>query len=328
MIPVCCSTCGHTYQLKGELAGRRAKCGCGAVLIVPKSAEPVREAVTVANACDASSHADGSSADAYSSTFDKPTPREPAATPRASRKVVQPARDLLNNSAGAASRSPWVIWAGIAFRLLLAVAVLVPWVVGVTTGTRYMSFDTLVVLNKVNCLGSLCAVLAFSTMFEKSKRPVVRLVTGVAIVLAVAVIWLTTWSSGRTMTEGRKPTRTDGRTRDVSFAEFDSKFGLGVLTNAAQWSKTSQQMQSDLDRYMGVGVAWEGRIVDVQDGQVLIKQSDVGLANEVALIVGWWDEWRLEGLQRGSLIRYSGVINGIGRPYPYAITNGVIRSIE
>jgi hypothetical protein len=31
-----CPTCGKTYQVREELAGKRAKCGCGEVMTVPE----------------------------------------------------------------------------------------------------------------------------------------------------------------------------------------------------------------------------------------------------------------------------------------------------
>ena len=37
-----CDTCGKSYRWKPEIAGRKAKCKCGAVMLCP-SAEPRQE---------------------------------------------------------------------------------------------------------------------------------------------------------------------------------------------------------------------------------------------------------------------------------------------
>jgi hypothetical protein len=77
---------------------------------------------------------------------------------------------------------------------------------------------------------------------------------------------------------------------------------------------------------LGRTVVWTGVVLDVRDGQVLVEMRRSSLKNEAALMVAWWDRWKLDGVNRGDLIEFTGMLGGFGDPYPYAISHGTIRS--
>lgn len=111
---------------------------------------------------------------------------------------------------------------------------------------------------------------------------------------------------------------------DTAFAAIDSKFGFGTINNPSQFGKTSEQLQAEAEKYLGAKLDWKGVVTDVRDGQVLIQMRKISLKNDVVLKVGWWDDWKLEGIHRDDLIEFTGVLSAIGDPY--AVTNGFIKS--
>ena len=117
-----------------------------------------------------------------------------------------------------------------------------------------------------------------------------------------------------------------GGRQPLAFADLDNKLGFGALTSPSQWSKTSQQMSDEAAGLLGRPVAWTGQVADVRDGQVLIDMQPTSLKNEAALVVGWWDRWKLAGLNRGDQVAFSGVLARYADPYPFTVAHGTIRS--
>lgn len=113
---------------------------------------------------------------------------------------------------------------------------------------------------------------------------------------------------------------------DIAYTDLDSRFGFGTMNKPSQFGKTSEQLKEESAGLLNTGVSWKGVISDVRDGQILVEMRQTSMSNEVVLLPGWWDEWRVSTLNRGDLIEFDGVLAGFGDPYPYAITHGTIRA--
>jgi hypothetical protein len=159
-----------------------------------------------------------------------------------------------------------------------------------------------------------------ATVIAGSKNSILKAIVAAAALAAIAT-GIAGYSRYRGMTSllGSKPS-------DTSFVDFDSQFGAGIIGNPSLLSKTGEQAQESLKQYIGKMVGWKGVVLDVRDGQVLIQHRSFMDTNEVALILGWWDEPSLKLLNKGDVVEYTGVISGVGDPYPYTLTSGTIKS--
>ena len=46
------------------------------------------------------------------------------------------------------------------------------------------------------------------------------------------------------------------------------------------------------------------------------------------MIPAWWDRWRADGLNRGDVVEFTGLLDAYGDPYPFTVAHASIRSVR